>query len=339
VTALSPDLVLVRRLVSWRALAVLLAVGAFFYSWWIMGPPVTRLGQMIWVLVVILVANVGRGVKVHRILLDWLPLFAVLWLYDYTRGWATMLGIPTHYTWTIDTDKLLFHGVVPTAWLQAHFYNPSVVHWYDEAAGLVYLSHFIATFALGTALYIVSRRRWARFMRRFLVLAIAGLATYVLYPAAPPWLADYQGYITGVRPITGHGMAALHMAPTEHWLRVGSAHANYVAAVPSLHAGFSMLIALFLIFERRPVWPRLWLFAYPVAMGLALVYCGEHYVTDVLLGWLYAVATMLAVGAWERWRERRRIVRLERDMGLSDTARPPGGIDQRQTAGTVALAD
>ena len=44
--------------------------------------------------------------------------------------------------------------------------------------------------------------------------------------------------------------------------------------------------------------------AYPIAMGLAIVYCAEHYVIDVLLGWAYAAAVMLACGAWERQRDR-----------------------------------
>src|SRR5262249_28123176 len=70
--------------------------------------------------------------------------------------------------------------------------------------------------------------------------------------------------------------------------------ANDVAAVPSLHAAYTMLIALFL-------WPRLdrrWrplLVAYPIGMGLSLVYLGEHYLIDILLGWVYAAATILIV--------------------------------------------
>src|SRR4051794_11280572 len=311
VTIAQPAVATVKRFATWRALAVAIAVSAFFYSWWVMGPPVNRLDQLIWILVIMLVATLGRGVAIHRILLDWLPLFAILWLYDYTRGWATSLGIPTHYTWTIDADKFLFHGVIPTQWLQAHFYNPNVVHWYDEAAGIVYLSHFVTSLALATALYIISRQRWAAFMRRFILLSIAGLTTYVLYPAAPPWLANYHGLIPNIHPITGHGLGALHLAPTKEWLQVGAAHANYVAAVPSLHAGFSMLVALFLIREGKHPWRRTWLLAYPFAMGLAIVYCAEHYVIDVLLGWAYAAAVIVVCEAWERRQARRRVVRLE----------------------------
>jgi membrane-associated phospholipid phosphatase len=67
-----------------------------------------------------------------------------------------------------------------------------------------------------------------------------------------------------------------------------------------------MLICLFL-------WPRLgrrWrplLVAYPIGMGLSLVYLGEHYMIDILLGWVYAGATILIVNwGFERWVEPRR---------------------------------
>jgi membrane-associated phospholipid phosphatase len=76
---------------------------------------------------------------------------------------------------------------------------------------------------------------------------------------------------------------------------------NLVAAVPSLHSAFTMLVALFL-------WPRVrrslrpLLLLYPLAMGLTLMATGEHYFFDVLLGWVYAGSVMGAWAWWERWR-------------------------------------
>ena len=58
-------------------------------------------------------------------------------------------------------------------------------------------------------------------------------------------------------------------------------------------------------------WPRTvrwrWLLAlYPVAMAVSLVYLGEHYVSDIVLGWLYAVVVFV-VGSrlYDRWAARR----------------------------------
>jgi hypothetical protein len=74
------------------------------------------------------------------------------------------------------------------------------------------------------------------------------------------------------------------------WER-GSTFANEVAAVPSLHTAYPVLILLFF-------WPtagsrlRVLLASYAVAMSLTLVYTAEHYVVDVLLGWAYAAAAI-----------------------------------------------
>jgi membrane-associated phospholipid phosphatase len=40
-------------------------------------------------------------------------------------------------------------------------------------------------------------------------------------------------------------------------------------------------------------------------MTFTLVYSGEHYVIDVLVGWLYVAATFAAAGAGERWHRSR----------------------------------
>jgi membrane-associated phospholipid phosphatase len=66
-----------------------------------------------------------------------------------------------------------------------------------------------------------------------------------------------------------------------------------------------MLLLLFL----WPVvrwWARAGLLAYALFMAFTLVYSAEHYVSDILLGWLYAAGVVAAVGWWRRRREARR---------------------------------
>ena len=70
--------------------------------------------------------------------------------------------------------------------------------------------------------------------------------------------------------------------------------------MPSLHAGAALLVALFLWPIAGTLW-RVVLVAYALAMGLTLVYTGEHYVVDVFAGWLVA-AVAVAGGAVVRRR-------------------------------------
>ena len=74
----------------------------------------------------------------------------------------------------------------------------------------------------------------------------------------------------------------------------GSRYANPVAAVPSLHAAYTLLITL-ILWRRAPRWGRLVLAAYPWAMAFALVYTAEHYFVDILLGWIYALVAFWTV--------------------------------------------
>jgi len=68
---------------------------------------------------------------------------------------------------------------------------------------------------------------------------------------------------------------------------------NPVAALPSLHSAFPVLIALFLRGIKRWLTALSWIYA--AAMAVALVYAGEHFVFDTAMGWSYAFATYAVV--------------------------------------------
>jgi membrane-associated phospholipid phosphatase len=75
--------------------------------------------------------------------------------------------------------------------------------------------------------------------------------------------------------------------------------------MPSLHAAFAVLVSIMIITKARSRW-RYLAALYPVAMGFTLVYCGEHYVLDLVAGAAYAFAAHLALNRWEAARARRR---------------------------------
>ena len=221
----------------------------------------------------------------------------MLLAYDFSRGAADSVGIGVHVHPMIDFDRFVFFGQTPTEWLQARLHNPGVVGPWDVAFTLVYTSYFIVPFVLAGYLWARDRPAFLAFAKRLVTLALAGLATYILFPAAPPWMAAEMGLLEGVHRTTAEGWQVLGVG-TAGLFSEGQASVNLVAAVPSLHSAFTALVAMFL---WRRVRPRLrpLLALYPLAMGLTLMATGEHYFFDVLLGWLYAGAVMAAWGWWE----------------------------------------
>jgi membrane-associated phospholipid phosphatase len=273
------------------------------------GVPTDRGSLLIIVLAGIGIPCLGRGWRAFgRALLDWLPFTAVLVVYDLSRGIADGVGLPLHVSDIAAADRGLFGGTVPTVWLQRHFLDPGSPHWYDALATLVYISHFLATPAVAAVLWLRSREIWKAFIARVIALSAAGLVTYVLFPAAPPWYAAREGVIEPVIRASSRGWLWLHVNHAANLLDEGQAAANPVAAMPSLHTAFATLIALFAISHLRSSWR--WLaILYPTAMGLSLVYLGEHYVVDLLAGVVYALAVHWAITAWTRRRAARASMR------------------------------
>jgi PAP2 superfamily len=265
------------------------------------GIPVQRELVVAWVCGALACASLGRPWReVLRLVRDWLPMVILLGAYDFTRGAADRFGIGVHAHPMIDFDRFVFFGTTPTQWLQAHVNDPRVVNWVDVAFTLIYTSYFIVPFTVAGFLWARDRLEFVRFSRRIVTVSAAGLATYIAFPAAPPWMAANMGLLHGVVRTTSAGWQVIG-GRTVEWFDEGQATVNLVAAVPSLHSAFTMLVALFL-WPRTRRWLRPLLVLYPLGMGLTLMATGEHYFFDVLLGWIYAGTVM---GAWS-WCERRR---------------------------------
>jgi len=241
-----------------------------------------------------------------RFLRDWLPIALLLVIYNVSRGYADDLFEP-HVLPMIHADEALFGGHVPTVWLQQHLYHPGQVQWWEVVVSLVYVSHFLTVPTVAVILWLRSRPQWARYMRRWFTLSVAGLVTYFLYPAAPPWWASLYHYLPDpVARISTAGWNAIGLHSAGNSLNALQVEAsNPVAAMPSLHTAYAMMaVAFFLPVVRKRWWPVL--LAYPLAMTFTLVYSGEHYVIDVLVGWVYVAATFFFVGLAERWWTKRR---------------------------------
>ena len=206
----------------------------------------------------------------------------------------------------IDVDRWMFGGHLPTEVLQhAWCGNPcdpaSDPRWYDLFFTTVYASHFVTGLTIAAVLWVRNRDEFARWMRRLVAISYAALAIYIAYPMAPPWWASRDGYLDADLPrITGRGWEDIGIDRLN--LLLGGV-GNKVAAMPSLHAGIAFLVAAYADHAAALAGGAGCWSLYPVAMGVALVYFAEHYVIDVLAGWLVAVLVLVGlrlVGAASR---------------------------------------
>jgi len=218
------------------------------------------------------------------------------------EGDVNRLGAGLQIIWPAAADRSVF-GEVPTVWLQDLLLRPDP-QWYDVLASLVYVTHYVALPVMTGCLWFIARRRFAGWITAVLVMTLASIAIYVIFPATPPWLAAQLDVIGSVQRVSADGWAGLGLEPVGTALERLQGDSNPVAAMPSLHAAVPALIALFLWPGAR-WWVRALSCAYAVVMAWTLVYTGEHYVVDVVAGCLAAAAAVIVAKGLTRRRDAR----------------------------------
>ena len=261
-----------------------------------------------WVAIVLFVAAILSG-RALLFLRDWGVFIAALLAWQTTEFLATDFHFPYHLTDLIAADRFLTFGHEPTIWLQSHLYHPGVVEPWDVFASSMYLMHFVAPLVSGFILWMVDRAMFRKFAVAFILVALAGFATYIMFPAVPPWMAGEHLVRVGntyVKSPQGHvylpGVKNLFNLAMGHWYNAsqgtiffGGLHLHYdkVAAFPSEHAMYPMLFFLFL----RRQFGRLGYIALAYVGGIvfSIVYLGQHYVIDAVAGIAYAIVGYVVV--------------------------------------------
>lgn len=255
-------------------------------------------------------AIIQRNTK--QFLVQWSPFYLVIVFYDALRGIADELGRRVDYTTLPAVERWFFGGTLPTVWLQACL-NDLLGGWLGWAMTAFYFGHFLLPVVV---CYVFWRRRRQAFrltMTSIVLLSLMGFVTFLLYPAAPPWLASRAGVIP---PVT-HWIT-VQLTAMFAWDRLPalylSMNPNWVAPMPSLHAGYPF--ALWLCVRRHAPRVAPWLFANAIIVAVTIVIFGEHYAIDVVAGWAYALLSVRLTEALLR-RETMRIPDLVR-RGLED---------------------
>ncbi|MBX4197169.1 phosphatase PAP2 family protein [Candidatus Saccharibacteria bacterium] len=212
------------------------------------------------------------------------PFVLVILVYESFRGLADQLNTHVDYLLAPHFDKALF-GNLPTIYLQNQLWQGHT-SWYDYALYIPYLLHFILPLGLVILVWKTREAQYWRIVSTYIVVAFAAFLTFFLIPTAPPWLASQGHYIPHIQRISSDvwfGLG-LHNFPSIY----NHITPNQVAAIPSLHAAWAILLLIFVykLYGRR--WAIL-AAIYPLLIFIGTVYEGEHYAFDVIAGAVYAL--------------------------------------------------
>jgi membrane-associated phospholipid phosphatase len=315
-----------------RVRLALISLYALVYVVWfqVNGLITDRISVLLSVVILLAVAHTGQPLYRWRMLVVDFTLYVLMWVaYEESRGAADRLGMPLQVESVRNIDRVLFFGTDPNVWMQRHFYEPAHVRWYDVVASITYYTHFVLPIAVIVVLWIAKRREWLRFIRRFATVLLVSCIGFVLVPTAPPWMAaggDTQIVLDALPPLdrpTGRGWSHLGLHGFVHAWEHGRDWANHIAAMPSLHAAYALIVVVFFFPWIRRWWIKALLLLFPVAMAASLVYFAEHYVVDALAGWALVGLAFLAWGRIER-RSRDRRAATSRNALAGVAAAPVG---------------
>lgn len=160
----------------------------------------------------------------------------------------------TVQTWVLDNDVVRTLGNLSYVWL----------HWPLLIAVLV-------------VLYRRHRERFAHLRRAMFWSGAAGLVLFATVPTAPPrFMPGFVGTVSD--------------DARRHYLTYPLSWTNQVAALPSFHAGWTLIACMALAAVLDHQTARLAALVPAVLVLLSVVTTGNHYVLDTVLGTAIAVA-------------------------------------------------
>ena len=203
-------------------------------------------------------------------------------LYQLVRGLVDGNDV-AKATWNaykvINLERTLHVFVEPS--IQAWAINN---RWLMDIADSTYLNaHYVVT--LGALVWIYLKRNESfYFVRNMFMMAMAfALIGYALYPTAPPRLMPAWGFTDSIQQFTG--------ITVEHG--PSSALLNLYAAIPSMHVCFALMIGWPMArLVKNSIAMIAWAL-YPLFITFVVIATGNHYLTDVVLGAITALASAL----------------------------------------------
>lgn len=197
-------------------------------------------------------------------------------------------------------ESALFGGRLPSGYLQSRFFDPEHVDIIDVALSVVHGSFFVTPFLVAGIIWWKRRALFRQYAVATAICFAIGLIGFLFLPTAPPWLSDPSDVARVTRHVLASGSGGPVGNDSRFWFEP-----NHLAALPSVHVAAVVLVFLALMHFGRT--GAVVGGVYAVAMTGSVVYLGEHFVIDAVLGWVVALAGWRLARRWlgeERARNR-----------------------------------
>ncbi len=173
----------------------------------------------------------------------------------------------------IDVEQSL--GIFWEADLQAAILPRDAAEWLVNTTYV--WGHLPVIIAVALWVYAFHRSRYPLYRNAFLISGAISLLVFWLAPTAPPRLLQQWGFVDTAA------------TSASYYIWQPPAFVNQYAAMPSLHFGWSVLVALAIIGCATSRWRHAALLL-PAATGLAAVFSANHFFLDLLAGAVVAFA-------------------------------------------------
>src|SRR3954466_11453441 len=203
------------------------------------------------------------------------------WLYRLVRGqvWDQSAAAFEHARDIVSLERSLHVFVEPS--LQSWAIHSG---WISDVGSWMYLNtHFVVTTCTLAYIYLFRNEHYYFVRNMFIVAMLLALVGYVVYPTAPPRMLPELGFVDSVADFTGVSSDASV-----------NALFNPYAAVPSMHVGFALMLALPMLRMAKWRWAKVLWTLYAPVVTLVVIVTGNHWVLDAVSGAAVAAVSALA---------------------------------------------
>ena len=213
--------------------------------------------------------------------------FIVYWIiYDSMRIIPNYEVSQVHIKEPYEIEKALFGIFVNNTLLTPNeyfiIYNNKLM---DFLSGMFYINWVPIPLAFGVYLFIKDKLLFAKFSLVFFLVNLVGFSIYYIFPAAPPWYVTLYGFDLhlGVQGNSA-GLARFdQIVGLPIFENIYNKNANVLAAMPSLHATYP-LIVLFYGIQKKLGWVNILFVLFMFGIWFAAVYSNHHYIIDLAVG-------------------------------------------------------